>query len=145
MSEADEGRSAASALPAPQSGDEALVRDILDVERQRLEAENRRAAVMEKALELEADRDRRGFEFATASRDQQIELSRDRHAFLRRLVWTFVGAGALFFFALVGIYLFGTEPQRESAWSVLSPLVIGIAGYGVIMTLTRVVKAFTTD
>lgn len=100
---------------------------------------------MEKALELEAERDRRNFEFASTSRDQQVELSRDAHSFLRRLVWTFVGAGAVLLLVLVGLYLFGTEAQRESAWSILSPVVIGIAGYGVIMTLTRVVKAFTAD
>ena len=100
---------------------------------------------MERALELEAERDRRNFEFASTSRDQQVELSQTAHSFLRRLVWTFVGVGTLVLLVLVALYLFGTEMQRESAWSILSPVVIGVAGYGVIMTLTRVVRAFTAD
>ncbi len=47
-------------------------------------------------------------------------------------------------FSSLGFVFFGTETQRADAVAVLSPTLIAIAGYGVITTLVRAVKALTS-
>ena len=57
-------------LPAETTGTlhQRTLDEILDVEKQRIDRDNRRTALLEKSLELVAEQDRRQFEFASKAR-----------------------------------------------------------------------------
>ena len=78
--------------PADSGGTESLpaqiaIREMLDVERMRLERDNRRSNITEKALELADTQDRRQFEYASATLNANMQIQVDRMVFLRRLAW----------------------------------------------------------
>ena len=117
------------------------IEEILDVEKRRVDRDNRRTALVQKSFELADEQDRRHFEYATKAHEDDMALRRDQSLFSRRLVWTLVGLGVVFFAALFVLVFFGTEEQRTTAAVVATPALIAIAGYGVITTLTRAMKS----
>ena len=117
------------------------IEEILDVEKRRVDRDNRRTALIERSFELADEKDRRQFEYATKAREDDMALRREQSLFFRRLVWALVGLGVVFFAALFVLVFFGTEEQRTTASVVATPALIAIAGYGVIATLTRAMKS----
>ena len=69
-----------SALPPEQ-----ILHEILQVEQQRIDRDNRRTAVMETTLDIADKQDQRQFEFATASRDGDMALKQDKLRLVRNL------------------------------------------------------------
>lgn len=128
-------------LPVPRPE---ITQEILDIERSRIDRDNRQTAIMEKTLELASAQDIRNFEFASKARDDNMDLERARLSFLRKLVWTVVALSSAVAFVFLGLYLFGSEIQRTAVAGIASPLVIGLAGWGVISTLARAVRALTS-
>lgn len=61
------------------------------------------------------------------------------------MTWSCVAFAALLISVLLGFALFGDDGQRALAATIAVPGLIGLAGYGVVATLGRVVKAFTRD
>lgn len=121
-------------LPAP-------IRQLLDVEKLRLERDNRRSDVAEKTIELADAQDRRQFEYATAMGEANMKIQMERTAFLRRLAWVCAGFLAVLVFGLLGFAFYGNDVQRTLAERIVVSGLIGLAGYGVITTVTKVVKA----
>ena len=139
--ENDPGGNRQALLPA---NDEA-VRELVDLEKRRIDRDNRRSSLMEKALELADAQDVRQFEYASATRDANLELRRERLTFLRQVSWAGVTFVAFLILALLGFALFGRDEQRDLVGALAVPGLIGLAGYGVLTTLVRVVKAFAKD
>ena len=125
-----------SALPPEQ-----ILHEILQVEQQRIDRDNRRTAVMETTLDIADKQDQRQFEFATASRDGDMALKQDKLRLVRNLVWALLALASVTVLSLLGFVFFGSETQRAAATALVTPAVIGIAGYGVITTLISAVKA----
>lgn len=75
-SDVDDERQIARRSSAPPP--EQILRETLQVEQQRIDRDNRRTAVMEKTLDIADKQDQRQFEFATASRDGDMALQRDK-------------------------------------------------------------------
>lgn len=121
-------------LPAP-------IRQVLEVERLRLERDNRRTGVAEKAIELADTQDRRQHEYATAALEANVKIEVDRMAFQRRLAWVGVAVFAILVFGLLGFALYGDDEQRAVAERFGGFGLIGLAGYGIFTTLAKVVKA----
>ena len=115
--------------------------EILDVEKRRVDRDNRRTALLEKSLELADEQDRRQFEFATKAREEEMALKRDQSVFFRRLVWRLLALCGLFSTALFILVFFGTEEQQATASLIATPALIAIAGYGVITTLSKAMKS----
>ena len=99
---------------------------------------------MEKALEVVDAQDKRQFEFATATRDANLRQLADRQAFLRLVVWVFSGFFGVLTIAILGFAFFGDGAQRALAKAVGGYGLVGIAGFGVITTVGRVIKTFTS-
>lgn len=131
----------ASDGPPQQLPVEVAFRQVLDVERLRLERDNRRSGVAEKAIELADTQDRRHFEYANKTLDANMSIQEARMAFLRRLAWVSSGFFALLVCGLLGFAFYGNEVQRILAERIVVSGLIGLAGYGVITTVTKVVKA----
>ena len=122
---------------------DATIRDLIETERARIERDNRRSRVMEKALDLADAQDQRQFEYASATRDASLQQQRDRQDFLRRVVWVFSGFTGVLVLAVLSFAFLGNGPQRVLAQEMGGYALIGIAGFGVITTVGRVIKAFT--
>ena len=122
---------------------EQILREILQVEQQRIDRDNRRTAVMEKTLDIADKQDQRQFQFATASRDGDMALQRDKQRLVRNMVWALLALASVTVFSLLGFVLFGNETQRAAVTALVTPTLIAIAGYGVITTLVSAVKALT--
>lgn len=120
------------------------IRELIDTERARIERDSRRSQVMEKALEVVDAQDKRQFDFATATRDANLRQLADRQAFLRRVVWVFSGFFGVLTIAILGFAFFGNDAQRALAQAVGGYGLVGIAGFGVITTVGRVIKTFTS-
>lgn len=133
-------------LPAETTGTlhQRTLDEILDVEKQRIDRDNRRTALLEKSLELVAEQDRRQFEFASKAREDEVALLRDQSSFFRRLMWTLVGVGVVASAALFVLAFFGTDEQRSTASVIATPALIALAGYGVFATLARAMKSITS-
>ena len=120
---------------------EPIFREVLDVERQRISRDNRRTALMEKTLAIADTKDKRQYDFASKTRDAEVALRKDRLGLLRTIVWAALGLGSVVLLSLLGLVFFGNDGQRATAAALVNPALIGLAGYGVITTLTRVLKA----
>lgn len=114
---------------------------MLDVERLRLERDNRRSGITGKSIELADTQDRRQFEYANKALDANLKLQEARLAFLRRLAWVCSGFFAILVVGLLGFAFYGNDAQRTLAERIVVSGLIGLAGYGVITTVTKVVKA----
>ena len=119
---------------------EEQVRYLLNVEKQRINRDNRRAAVAEKALEVADASDRRMFELASKSREENVTLEREKLKRVSGVIWALLGLAGVMVLAVLGFLFLGNETQRAAAAGIGSPALIAIAGYGVIKTLVTVVK-----
>ena len=98
---------------------------------------------MEKALEVVDAQDQRQFEYASATRDANLQQQAGRQAFLRLVVWVFSGFFGAVVLAVLGFAFLGNDAQRTLAQDVVGYGLVGVAGFGVITTVGRVIKAFT--
>lgn len=128
----------------------AALQELLETERARIEVgragierDNRRSQVMEKALEVHDAQDQRQFDYASATRDANLQQQTERQAFLRRVVWVFSAFSGALVLAVLGFAFLGNDGQRALAQEVGGYGLIGIAGFGVITTVGRVITAFT--
>lgn len=122
---------------------DATIRELIETERARIERDNRRSQVMEKTLEVADAQDQRQFEYASATRDADLQLQNGRQAFLRHVVWAFSCFFGVLVLAVLGFAFLGDDTQRALAQKVGGYALVGIAGFGVITTVGRVIKAFT--
>ena len=134
----DEGRLPDNRLAL--SPEEQVLRDLLNVEKLRISRDNRRAAVAEKALELAEAHDRRMFELASKSREDNTALEKEKLKRMIGVIWALLGLIGVTVFAVLGFLFLGSETQRAAAAGIGSPALIAIAGYGLITTLVTFVK-----
>lgn len=83
------------------------------------------------------------FEYASATRDTNLQQQAGRQAFLRHVVWVFSGFFGAVMLAVLGFAFLGNDAQRALAQDVVGYGLVGIAGFGVITAVGRVIKAFT--
>lgn len=140
-SDVDDERQIARRSSAPPP--EQILRETLQVEQQRIDRDNRRTAVMEKTLDIADKQDQRQFEFATASRDGDMALQRDKLRLVRNVVFALLALATFTVVSLLGFAFFGTDTQRAAVTSLVTPALIGVAGYGVITILVSAVKRLT--
>lgn len=122
------------------SAEEQIIREIIEVQKQRIILDNRRTDVAEKALDVADAQDQRQFQFASKTRDDNMALERERRKRVGRVVWALLGLAGVVIVAVLGFFFFGNETQRAAAARLGSPALIAIAGYGVIKTLVTAVK-----
>ena len=100
---------------------------------------------MERTLDIADTKDKRQFDFASKTRDAEISLRKARLGLLRTIVWAALGLGSVVVLSLLAFVFFGNESQRATAAASVNPALIGLAGYGVIATLTRALKVLTNQ
>lgn len=134
----DDGDESTQQVPA-----EVTVRDLFETEQARIERDNRRSQVMEKALDVFDAQDQRQFEYASETRDANLKQQADRQAFLRRVVWAFSCFAGVLVLAVLCFAFLGDDAQRALAQKMGGYVLVGIAGFGVLTTVGRIIRAFT--
>ena len=117
------------------------LQEFVELERRRIDRDNRRTQLQEKALEFANDQDKRGFEYAS-KQQQMADRSEERRFRLARSL----SIGALVVIvAVTGLTMwmafFGDDVQRAVAQELGRNGLIGLAGFGVVSGLIRLVRS----
>lgn len=126
--------------PSLSAEEQILLREFIDVQKQRIILDNRRTGLAEKALEVADAQDERKFQFASKTRDDNIALDKARLNRIGRIFWAVLGLTGVVVIAILGFFFLGNETQRAAAEALITPALIAIAGYGVIKTLVTALK-----
>lgn len=112
----------------------------LDIERRRIESNDRRTEMYREAIQAANDAARRLHEFHTRRLENEENSSQRRHQLTRKIVY-WGGASVLLVLALLlAMLFFGDEGQIESALAFLKVLGIALGGGGVLHLLHRVLR-----
>lgn len=117
------------------------LQELVELERRRIDRDNRRTQLQEKALEFANDQDKRGFEYAS-KQQQMADRSEERRFRLARSL----SIGALVVIvAVTGLTMwmafFGDDVQRAVAQVLGRNGLVGLAGFGVVSGLIRLVRS----
>ena len=115
----------------------------IEMERAGIERDNRRSQVAEKELAVVDAQDQRQFEYASATRDANLQQLADRQAFMRRFAWVSSGFIGVLVLAVLGFAFLGNDAQRALAQDLGGDVLIAIAGFGVITAVGWIIKGFT--
>lgn len=139
--EGSSGEIARASAATSHSPDEQAIAAVLDIERQRIDRDNRRTAVIEKQLEVEDAEAQRQFTYVTETRDAEIALRQDQLKFVRKVILALLALVNVVVLSLLGLLIFGDDAQSMTVAAIVKPLLIGLAGYGVVTALARTVNA----
>lgn len=132
-------------LEVLRSGREIAVRELLELERRRIERDNRRTDLMAKALELADVQDKRQYLFHTSNLEARRERERSRFALVRSVTWGILSVAAIVVALLLGMAFFGTETQRSAATATVTNGLIGLAGWGIVSGLVRLLRSMASS
>ena len=139
MSEQDPKDQARSLVPT-----ETTFRELLDIERLRVERDNRQLRVQEKGQELDDGQDLRRYKYASAQLEANVGLQRERMTFIHRFSWALAGFFAIVVFGLAGFAFYGNDEQRALAENVVILVVTAIAGFGFGTVRTQAAKTLAS-
>jgi len=114
--------------------------NVLLVERERIESQNKRTEVVRLAVEMNDASDKRQFDFQMAKLSAQTSGSKRKYVYaswVTALCITLITALASL---LLYMMFWGSQPQSELAMSVLKILAYGVGGYGAIGAAVRALK-----
>lgn len=117
------------------------VQDLVELEQRRIERDDRRTDVLTKALELADAQDKRQFLFHTNNLEARKERERTRFAFVRSVTWMCLAIGTSVAALLLAMTFFGGEAQRAAASALATNGLIGLAGWGIISGIFRLLRS----
>ena len=120
---------------------ERAISSYIDIEKEKIDRDNRRTALQEKALDLTSEQDRRQFDYATKVQDDDMELQRNWSNFFRHVVWTVVVFSIFLILGAFWFVLFGNEHQMQVMKTVISHGLAALGGYGIFYTLSRTMRS----
>ena len=144
MTEEDRPSEGLARLPEPEPKQPVLPLEgfekLLELERLRLEAANRRTKLGERALELADASDQRQFEYASQGMKNRFEERREsRRRSFQLLCSVLVGVGLVGGF-LLWMLFWGTEPQKQMAWEMFSHIASAVSGAGGAVLFARMLR-----
>ncbi len=116
--------------------------EVLQLERERIESQDRRTEVLSQMVAADDAADQRLFEFQMEKMRRDDADRIDRRTFGMRLIWALLGVTVLLVSAAFLLLAFGDEAQRTAATYFLAVLLTMGGGYGLIAALTRGVSRF---
>ena len=120
------------------------LREMLEVERERIDSQNRRTEVAKQAIEAQDAADKRQYDFHVRRLNSEDSQSIRQHGLARGVFW---GGGG--FFAIVSIFIlvmlfFGDADQAASARSILSVVGQALGGAGFLYLMVRAIRWLLT-
>lgn len=124
-----------------QDDQEPSFQQLIELEKRRIDRDNRRTQLAEKTLEFADDQDKRQFEYASKQRQRE-----DRSEQRRFRLASFLSVGSFLVIAvIIGLTMwmafFGDDVQRIVARELGKNGLIGLAGFGVLSGLIRLVRS----
>ena len=124
-----------------QDDQEPNFQQLIELEQRRIDRDNRRTQLAEKTLGFADDQDKRQFEYASKQRQRE-----DRSEQRRFRLASFLSVGSfLVIAAIIGLTMwmafFGDDAQRAAARELGKNGLIGLAGFGVLSGLIRLVRS----
>lgn len=119
----------------------AELRELIGVERERIESANRRTEVARYAIEMNDASDKRQFDFQMEQLNRQAADSKRKHGFAVAVATGGFVVVVAMSSLLLGMAFFGTSSQADMAVSIMKSLGLGVAGYGIIGAIARAVRA----
>jgi hypothetical protein len=118
-----------------------LLREALDVERERIRSTDRKTEVFRSAIEANVASSKQQFEFRMAKLDKEQEIDRSRLALAKTIVYIGTALASALGIMLIYMMFFGSEQQSALAEKLLATIVTGIAGFGFIYAATAAFRA----
>ncbi len=119
----------------------AELRELISVERERIESANRRTEVARYAIEMNDASDKRQFDFQMEQLSSHGSDAKRRYKFAVGVAIAGFSFTTVLAVLLLGMAFWGTPQQAEMAFAILKALGLGVAGYGIIGAATRAVRA----
>ena len=114
--------------------------NIFDIEKRRVDRDNRRTAVAAQSLQVANEQDRRHFEYASKVHEDGIELARKQSTFANRIIVGLLGFGFLVVVVILVVLILGTEAQAQMMMKLLGYVAVAIAGHGIMRVLKSVLR-----
>lgn len=138
---AESGPEEERSLRSQNDQEPSLQQQLIELERSRIDRDNRRTEVQAKALEIANDQDKRLFEFT--SERQRLEDKAEQRRFV--LGWSFATGVFVVLAVIIGLTIwmafFGDDEQRAVAQGLGKNGLVGLAGFGVVSGLVRLVRS----
>lgn len=116
------------------------LRDLLLIERERIESQNKRTEVVRLAVEMNDASDKRQYDFQMAQLNAQVEGTRRKYTLATWLSSVSIAIGTCLLSLLFWALFFGSKDQSEMSMSVLKIIGYGLGGYGAIGAGVRGVR-----
>ena len=108
---------------------------LLELERKRIDSQDRRAAVARRAIEASDAADQRQYDYHVEKLRRDDEARTRRHDSGIRLLWALFGAGLLLAGLFFWMIFFGDDAQRTVALDILETVGTGLGGFGIVWFL----------
>ncbi len=121
------------------------LRELIGVERERIESANRRIEVARYMIQMNDASDKRQYDFQMEKLNSEEANSKRKHKFAVGIAiggFCLIVAGSIL---LLGMAFFGTENQTTMSFSIMKALGLGVAGYGIIGAVARAVRALVNQ
>ena len=116
---------------------------LMAVERQRLDATNRRTEVVRMMVEASDAADKRQFEFQMAQLNARTTDASNKHGLLKNILYCASGFVIVVLLFLVGMAFFGTQDQQQIAMKILSVFGTGLGGAGIFRLSSEAIRKLT--
>jgi hypothetical protein len=114
--------------------------ELLQLERERIDSNNRRTEVMRLAIEANKESDRQQFDFSMAQLGHESTKTESKHSIAKLVIYV-GGSFVLILFAfLIGMAFFGSPYQAQIAFDLVKIILAGVAGYGVITGIVNFLR-----
>lgn len=139
----EERRAEVALVPHQERGvasEETLVREMLDLERQRIASQDKKTDTARLFIEAQDASDRRQFDFSMDKLNRDDSHRKERHKLLEKVIYVGGAVTILVLFSLLGFMFFGSPFQSGLALGALKTLFVGGAGYGLISGIVSATK-----
>ena len=116
------------------------VSELLELERRRVDSQDRRIDVARRAIEASDAADQRQYDYHVERLRRDDEARNRRHESGIRLLWTVVGSGLLLTGLFFWMIFFGNDAQRTVALDILKTVGTGLGGFGIIWFLLHGIR-----
>lgn len=118
-------------------------RELIRLEDRRLDEARRRTELVERALELNDEQDRRQAEYATHDLESRERADVRRHKRTGRALYALIAIAGVVFALLIALSFFGTAEQSKTAIEILKYVASGLAGYGLMYAVLSALRRLT--
>lgn len=116
--------------------------EYFQLEKSRIESDNRRTDVAKAAVEASDAADQRQYEYYMARLEKEAEEKSKTRTSAVKLVWAMLVGSFVVCLFLIGIAFFGTESQAKLSIDILKTILNAVGGFGIGWILLMVFRRY---